>query len=146
MSDGQFCFDASALAKLILRNEPGAEAAAAIWNNDEYVVHCSILAYPETYSAIVRAHRDRRLVGDLMAAFEQFERIWRDTAVIGLTPEIAQQAREIVRRYALSGADAVHVASAFAAGADADISFVTWDQRQAAAASDLGLTVTPAPG
>ena len=145
MSDEFPYFDSSALAKLILRNEPGADLAIQLWRGAKET-YASRLAYPETYSAIVRAQRDSRLpADDLDPALEQFERYWQTVLIVELTPEIARQAREIVRRYALSGADAVHVASAFAAGADADITFVTWDQRQATAAMNSGLAVTPAP-
>ena len=145
MIDGIFYFDTSAMSKLVLRNEPGADLVVAIWDgNDD--VHTSRLSYPETCSAIVKAQRNGRFPeGDLRPALNQFERYWQDVAVVELTAEIAQRAHELVRRYAISGADAVHVASAFAAAEGADITFVTWDQRQAAAASDLGLAVTPAP-
>ena len=145
MIDGIFYFDTSAMSKLVLRNEPGADLVVAIWdgNND---VHTSRLTYPESCSAIVKAQRNGRFPErDLRPALDQFERYWQYVAVVELTAEIAQQAHELVLRFDLSGADAVHVASAFAAGAGADISFVTWDPRQATAAMNSGLAVTPAP-
>ena len=123
-----------------------SDLALALWRSADRV-HTSRLTYPETCSAIVKAQRNGRLPErELRPALDQFERYWQDIAVVELTAEIAQRAHELVRHYAISGADAVHVASAFAAAEDADITFVTWDQRQAAAASDLGLAVTPAPG
>ena len=143
MSDGQSYFDASAMAKLVLRNEIGAALAAEIWDSDSEA-YTSILTYPEACSAIVRAQRDGRLSSeDLDPALSQFERYWQDALVVELTAAIAKQAMEIVRRYSLSGADAVHIASALAAGADVGITFVTWDRRQALAANDMSLRVVP---
>lgn len=144
MTVGIFCFDTSAMSKLVLRNEPGAELVAAIWDS-EGDVHTGRLGYPESCSAIIKAQRNGRLPEhDLGSALDQFEHYWQDVAVVELNSEIASRAREHVLRFALSGADAVHVASAIAIAADAEVTFVTWDQRQAAAAVGAGLAVSPA--
>ena len=143
MNGERFYFDTSALAKLVLRNEIGADLAAMIWDeNDE--VYTSRLSYPESSSAIVRAQRNGRISkADLDTAFDQFDRYWRGVGVVELTPEISRVAREVVFAYSPSGADAVHVASALSSSTSAPVIFVTWDQRQAEAAANSGLVVTP---
>ncbi len=143
MSDELRYFDASALSKLVLRDEEGSELAVSLWHQADQVFS-SRLAYPETFSAIVKAHRNGRLSEhDLGLALDQFEEIWEGAAIVELVADIARHARDIVLEHDLSGADAVHVASALSSSRRDPLTFVTWDQRQAEAAIAMGLTVTP---
>jgi predicted nucleic acid-binding protein len=66
--------------------------------------------------------------------------------VVELQPATAAAAGELARRHALTGADAVHLASAGALS-PAQAVVVTWDRRLHAAARATGFAVAPAaPG
>lgn len=143
MSDELCYFDASALSKLVLRDEEGSDLAVSLWHRADRVISNRI-AYPETFSAIVKARRNGRLGDrDFQPAIEQFEELWAGAAIVELVADIARLARDIVLEHDLSGADAVHVASALSSSEQNPLAFVTWDQRQSTAAASLGLTVTP---
>ena len=59
MSDELSYFDASALSKLVLRDEQGSDLAVSLWHGADRVLS-SRLAYPEAFSSIVKARRNRR--------------------------------------------------------------------------------------
>ena len=73
--------------------------------------------------------------------------MWRDvrstTRTMALTTGISDLAADLVQAHPLSGADAVHLASALTLGPTALM--VTWDRRLALAALAEGLAVVPAP-
>ena len=131
------------MAKLVLHDETGSDLARALWDSGARV-HTSILTYPETFSAIVKAHRNGRLSEhDLGLALDQFEEIWEGAAIVELVADIARHARDIVLEHDLSGADAVHVASALSSSQRDPLTFVTWDRRQAEAAIAMGTDRDP---
>lgn len=134
-------FDTSGLAKLILHDEEGADVAAALFEQATDV-YTSWLAYPETRSAVAHAYRDGRLTETgLQEAWAHQDELWRNINLIDLSPGVARQAGDLIAQFPLSGADAVHIASALAVRAGSAITFASWDNRQVAAAEALGLLV-----
>ena len=67
---------------------------------------------------------------------------WRAIRPVELTPEVALDAGSLAHSRALSGADAVHLASALRCGDDVVVA--TWDRRLHDGAFALGLAVVPA--
>lgn len=135
------CFDSSAFVKLLV-DEAGSDVAEQLWNQADVVV-ASRLAGPEVSAALSAARRARRL-DDISerTARREWTRFWAAVDVLELTPAIAADAANLARRLALGGADAVHLASARAAGSG-DLVLVSWDRRLARAAHDAGLPVSP---
>ena len=80
----------------------------------------------------------------LILALNLFNEIWPEFQLIDFTDTIAEHTGNLALTHPLSGADAVQVASALAASDDVQMTFATWDRRQATAASALGLAVQPA--
>lgn len=133
-------FDASAFVKLLV-NEPGSDHALRI--RDGASVFASTLAYPETKAALAAAVRGGRLTKrnhDL--ARDEFRREWLDVETVGVGQGIAADAGGLAERFPLSGADAVHLATALAIGEDR-IVLATWDRRLSEAARSCGLAVVP---
>ena len=64
------------------------------------------------------------------------------TRAVELTELVTTQAGELASTHALRGADAVHVASLLAVGAD-DTLFAVWDQRLRAEAQSAGVQLAP---
>jgi len=89
---------------------------------------------------VAAARRARRIrSADEGRAYGELETVWATVAIHELDPELESDAVALARTHPISGADAVHVAAAIAAGAV----LLTWDQRQAAAAIAEGLAVLP---
>jgi uncharacterized protein len=135
-------FDSSALAKLVIEEE-GSHDAAALWDGADAVLS-SRVGYPEVRAALASAHRHHRLTdGQLEQARGAWEDVWRALRLIELTGEVARRAGDLTEEHALSGADAVHLASAELLAADGPV-VATWDARLHTAVSALGLAVLPA--
>jgi predicted nucleic acid-binding protein len=135
-------FDASALVKIFL-DEEDSSLAVDFWNGVS-VAATSWLTYVEVEAAIA-ASRRRQGLGEQFAvrARNDWWRIRPTTRAMPLTPAIAAMAGDLVHNHSLSGADAVHLATALAFGADSVV-MVTWDRRLAVAALAEGLSVAPA--
>lgn len=118
--------DASALVKLAIA-EPGADELTALVNEASEIV-TSAVALVELRRALARSAPE----------FDPDIIIERCT-VIDLDPTIIRQAG-ILPPPTLRSLDAIHVASALAVASDLD-AFVTFDERQAAAAAAAGLPV-----
>jgi predicted nucleic acid-binding protein len=134
-------FDTSALLKFMLLEE-GREVAADVWNRARAVV-TSQLTYPEARSALAAARRSGRL--DARAHREGVRRIdarWAELAALDLGAETAAAAGDLAVEHGLTGADAVHLASAVALRSE-DLVFVSWDGRLVAGALAAGLPVAP---
>ena len=132
-------FDSSAFVKLIVEEE-GSDLAAALWDGSDAPV-ASRLAYPEVRAALAAAGRARRLEPDAVVEAESaWETYWSATWAVELTPAIAAHAGQLASDHALRGADAVHLASVSAVGADAAL-FAVWDRRLRDGAVALGLRV-----
>lgn len=136
-------FDPSAFVKLFLA-EDGEQLAADLWDGCDVAI-ASRLAYPEVKAALAAAVRSGRVTRSRGAqASAEWSSLWNDVRPVELGRPVEQAAGECAERFALSGADAVHLASALALG-DASVIVATWDQRLATAALAAGLSVVPAP-
>lgn len=132
-------FDASALVKLHVR-EAGSLKALAYWLDDRPSVSSAIVK-AEAAAGIANARRDRRLSEKgARRAVADLERTWVALDVVGVTETIADEAALLASEYILSGADAIHLATALAFG-DEELVVVTWDRRLAHAAAATGLAV-----
>jgi uncharacterized protein len=135
------CFDSSAFVKLVVE-EVGSEIAARLWDEAD-VVTASRLAFPEVHAALAAARRTARLdPASERRARRDWEEFWSATRVVELTAAVAAAAATLARRLILSGADAVHLASAMTM-VDAQPILVAWDTRLRAAAREAGLVVAP---
>ncbi len=135
-------FDASALVKLV-KNEPGRDDAAAAWLA-AHQAFASRLATVEVGAALEAARRNHEITEQHLPVAHGVEQKIRNRILsLELTESIESSARELVTRHALSGADAVHLASALALE-DPQLVFATWDRRLHAAAHAEGLHVVPA--
>lgn len=136
-------FDSSAFIKLLVEEE-GSDLAAALWDGCDAPVS-SRLAYPEVRAALAAAGRGRRLTPEAQDHAEAaWEIYWAATRPVELTDAISIRAGQLARRHALRGADAVHLASLLAVGADATI-FAVWDERLRAGAAAAGVRVATQP-
>ena len=134
-------FDSSAIVKLVV-DEDGSETAARVWDACDDAV-ASRLAYVEVFAALAegrRAHRLNDRAYDL--ARSSWATLATSTRWVELTEQIARDAGELAAKHALSGADATHLSSALAVGADV-AAFVTWDRRLATAAKSESMAIAP---
>ncbi|MGH7918884.1 MAG: type II toxin-antitoxin system VapC family toxin, partial [Candidatus Dormibacteraceae bacterium] len=135
-------FDASAFVKLLV-DEDGSDLAAALWDVCDTAVS-SRLAYPEVRAALAAAGRDHRLDADAQREAEAaWEGYWAATRPVELTDAVTVHAGRLAGELALRGADAVHLASALAVGAD-ELLFAAWDQGLRSGARMVGIQVVPA--
>lgn len=134
-------FDASALVKLVI-DEPGSEDVAALWDGADSLL-TSRVTRPEVRAALAAAHRAARLDD---RAFRRATTDWEEfrnaLRVIELTPQIEAHAGELTAGHALSGFDAIHLASALAL-APAPVILATWDGRLLEAAQAAQLPTLP---
>ena len=129
-------FDSSALVKLVV-DEDGSELAAALWDRCDAPVS-SPLAHPEVCAALAAAGRDHRLTAD----DQRRAQFWAAVRTVELTESVTQHAGELAAVHALRGADAVHLASALAIGADTIVA--AWDKRLRTGVEAAGLRLAPA--
>ncbi len=135
-------FDASALLKLVVA-EAGSDEADGLWDGCD-VAASSRLTHPEVRAALAAAHRNGRLTGpELLEAEAGWESIWHRMRPVELTDAVERHAGDLAGAHALSGADAVHLASALALGIP-DLVVAVWDRRLHAACREAGLAVAPA--
>ena len=134
--------DASALGKLLLRDEGGSELAREVIGAMD-VSFTSRIALPETRAALAAARRAGRLTSrDHSTAVRDLDRAIASFRIIELHPALARAAGDVAERFALRALDAVHLASALALGTRETI-VVTWDRALASAATAAGLGVAP---
>ncbi len=119
--------DASAIVKLIV-DEPGSGAMRR-WNVEADRVLTSRVGIIEATRAAGRRDHDPAHLRSVLSSLD----------VIELDAAIGGQAGSL-HPLGIRALDAIHVASALAAGSELD-SFVTYDERQAAAARGVGLPV-----
>lgn len=133
-------FDASALVKIHLR-EDGSDDAKRLWAASS-ALGASRLAWVEVQSALAGAERTRRITeAQRRRLTAEFRDDWQDLEVFELDAELAVLAADLAGSYALSGADAIHLATAVAIAERAPTILATWDRRLHAAALDWGLSV-----
>ena len=135
-------FDTSALVKLLVSDEDGAETAAEIWDAAD-AAFTSRVAYPEARAALAAAERARRITRvELGRAREALADVFERCAVVELGAGLAEAAGDTSERFALRAYDAVHLASALAV-AEGTTVLVTWDEQLSVAGSLAGLDVVP---
>jgi predicted nucleic acid-binding protein len=116
-------FDTSALLQLFV-TEPGSTTARTAWQAGGTIVSARLL-YAEARAALAAAHRDpaRAFAGaELAQARQALEGAWRRMVKVDASEAIITTAGDLAERQALRGYDAVHLASALYARADALVS------------------------
>lgn len=132
--------DTSAAVKLVVP-ENGWNTMRRLWSQASTVA-ASQLLIPEFMSAIARRRRQGDLGNRIAPIITQWSELSARIARVNLDQNVAPIASSLVDRYPLSGADAVHLASALALDLD-DAIFATWDERLHTAARAEGLAVAP---
>lgn len=130
-------FDSSAFAKRYIAEAGSAAVLQCCDDADELAL--AVIAVPELVSAFCRLHREGKLTAaqyqqtkaDLLADIA-------DMLICDLTPAAIGHAVRALEQHVLRGMDAMHIGAALHSQADL---FVTADQRQAQAASAMGLQV-----
>lgn len=136
-------FDSSALVKLVVE-EQGSDLASALWDGCDAALSARI-AFPEVCAALAAAHRNHDLDDHAFAAaMRGWEELWAAVRPVELTVEVERRAGELAARRALRGADAIHLASALAIGAN-HLVVAVWDRRLRDGAVAERLPVAPAP-
>lgn len=118
-------FDSSAIVKLS-HAEPHSTALVAYLDSGEIEASTSVVAEVEVMRALRRAG----------AAADQAV---KGFYLLALDAEVRDEAARL-GSLQVRALDAIHLATALAIGDD-DLEFITYDDRQAAAARELGLTV-----
>jgi uncharacterized protein len=135
-------FDSSALVKLVVE-EPGSVETAQLWDGADSVL-TSRIAHPEVRAALAAARRGARLDAE---AYEQARTSWAELhpalRLVEITPRVEHEAGDLAERHALSGFDAVHLASGLAIS-PMPVVLATWDARLHRAARDEGFATLPA--
>jgi uncharacterized protein len=133
--------DSSALVKLVLE-EAGSDDVALLWDGADAVL-TSRVAYPEARAALAAARRAGRMSqGQHTRAVALWDGYWRSARVIELDDALALEAGSLAEEHALSGFDAVHLASALLVRGDGAI-LATYDARLHRAAVAEGFAVLP---
>jgi uncharacterized protein len=134
-------FDSSALVKLVI-DAHGSDQAAQLWDGADAVL-TSRVAHPEVRAALAAAHRGGRLDSQAhRQAKADWEVLHRALRRVEVTPELETDAADLADLHALSGFDAIHLASALTI-AIAPVVMATWDARLHPAAQATGLAILP---
>jgi predicted nucleic acid-binding protein len=136
-------FDASALFKLLVR-EDGSTEASAIWA-DHPDPSTSVIGHVELRAALARARRGGRVPSDGYAELRwRLDSAWGEVARVLLTDAVVAAASRVAERHALGALDAIHLASALGLREPGeDVVLVSFDLRMREAALAEGLTVLP---
>ena len=135
-------FDSSALVKLVLAEEH-SQLVADAWDACESI-SVSLIGYPEVCSALARA-RTHRIKDDLgfHRAVARWNESWESVRSVPLTEMVTMAAGHLAANHGLSGADAVHLASALAIGRE-HVVMTVFDRKLHVAAQAEGLATVPA--
>lgn len=132
-------FDTSALLKLFL-DEPGRDLVDDLWAGCDLAT-ASRLGGVEVRAGLASAHRDGRLDAETWSeCLGEWGRLDGMIWPIELTSTLASAAGVLAAEHRLSGADAVHFASALSLRAY-DLVVAVFDQRLRQACLDAGLAV-----
>ena len=123
--------DTSAIVKLVVREPESAALTAELEAFPERVA--SVVADVEVARAVRRASISARVT-------ERMRRVVSRLGLIELSPSVRQRAASL-GPISLRSLDAIHIATALDLGDDLD-AFITYDERQAAAARDAELEVS----
>jgi predicted nucleic acid-binding protein len=134
--------DTSALVKLLLRDEDGAETVRGVIAAMD-VSFTSRIVHPEARAALAAARRAGRIAPrDHATAKRDLDRALSSLRIVELHPTLAIAAGDLAERFALRALDAIHLASALTLGRR-DTVVVTWDREFARAAAAAGLGLAP---
>jgi uncharacterized protein len=124
-----------------LAREPNWKPIADLWDDAEGA-YASLLTYVETRAALAALRRrSARARAPVARARQELERRWEDVDVVEFDALLADVAGLASEKYALRGADAVHLASAATLGSG--VALVTLDAALRRAALAAGLDVAP---
>jgi uncharacterized protein len=135
-------FDSSALVKRYVR-EDGSETVQSLIRQGEDIA-TSKLAYSEILSAFGRKYRARELAAGLFRKLvDQFDADWKSILVVEFHDELLPTVKLLLAKYALKGADTVHLSSALwlERAAQIDMTFVASDSNLLKAAQGERLRV-----
>lgn len=134
-------FDSSALVKLVI-DEDGTEDAALLWDGADSVL-TSRVAHPEVRAALAAAERGERLDAQThLQAKADWEELRHALRLVEVTAQLEHEAGDLAEQHALSGFDAIHLASALTVAA-IPLVVATWDGRMHQAAQATGLATLP---
>lgn len=103
--------DSSALVKRYVKEAGSVRLAEKLSSSD--IVATSKLAFPELLSAFARKRRSRELSEkSFRGAVRRFEEDWKDFLVVDFHDDLRPLIKSLVVKYALKGADSVHLSSA----------------------------------
>lgn len=132
--------DTSAFVKLVV-GEDGSAKMEALWSAPACVTSC--LTYAEARAALAAAERRGRISGrEARRAGGRLESLWDEVVAVSVDAPLSSSAGDLAATHGLSGADAVHLATALAVAGD-DLAFATWDERLGRAAAAVGFTLVP---
>jgi len=137
-------FDASALVKHYVDESGTSEVEALIGRSE--LIATGVVTGAEVPAALAKAVRLQRLASEeAETAVEEFWGDWPRLYVIELHSSLVRRAGELAWRLGLRGYDAVHLASALAAGEAMGemVPLVCFDHRLREAAEKLGVEVLP---
>jgi predicted nucleic acid-binding protein len=134
-------FDSSALVKLVI-DENGSDEAALLWDAADSVLTCRV-AHSEVRAALAAARRSGRLDAEAhRQAKAGWEKLHQALRMVELTARLEKEAGDLAEKHALSGFDAIHLASALTISA-IPVVVATWDGRLHQAAQATGLATMP---
>lgn len=137
------CWDSSAFVKLLI-DEVGSDEAEALWN-DPSPTAASRLVVPEVSAALAAARRSGRLdEASHRTAEREWRSDWAEIDIVELSSSLADSAASLETKHDLSGADAVHLATALRLR-ERSLVVVSWDRRLAGAVVAEGVVVVPEP-
>lgn len=132
--------DTSSLVKLYV-DEPGTDRVRALVERADLVATSSI-TYAEIRATLARLRRERQLTATEYARRKrQFLEDWAAFLSIDVTDSLTEAAGELAEQHALTGCDAVQLATfvqLLQSAEDDDIEFSSFDQRLNKAARSLG--------
>lgn len=133
--------DTSSLVKLYVE-EAGSDAVRELVRKADMVASCRV-ALPEMVSALTRRYHNRQIETPLYELLIQAVRNdWKHLVVLEFDEQLAA---DLVKRHALRGYDAVHLASVLrlATKDNVQVLFSSYDQQLTQAAADEGLATSP---
>lgn len=135
-------FDSSALVKLLV-DEPGSGDVAELWDGADAVLS-SRVAHAEVRAALAASWRAHRLSDQQLAdAKSAWTAYWDALRIVEVTVELGHRSGDLAEAHALSGFDAVHLASALVFPPQ-DVIVATWDARLHTAANATAFSTLPA--
>lgn len=136
-------WDSSAFVKLLI-DEVGSDEAEALWN-DPGPTAASRLVVPEVSAALATARRSGRLDEVSHRTAEREWRVYRaEINIVDFPSSLADSAARLATKHDLSGADAVHLATALDLR-ERSLIVASWDRRLARAVVAEGVVVVPEP-